>query len=221
MASSASGLVIGTDPVAGTEVERSTSVDYTVSRGPEPTLEPTPEPTAAPVVVPDLRGFTPEDAVNALIDVGLQPGERTDKLQQPRCGGPGHPHRPRSGHRGRAGVRGRLRRVLGAEPTPTPGPPRSRRPRPSSCRTLRGFAEPDAINALLEVGLQAGTRSDAFDTEIAADLVIGTDPRRAPRWNLAARSGYVVSLGVEPTIEPTAQPTPAAGHRPEPPRFDA
>jgi beta-lactam-binding protein with PASTA domain len=71
------GLIIRTDPPAGTEVAAGTTVDYFVSKGPEAT--PTPRPTPASVEVPNLRGFSPDDAVNALLDANLTPGERRNR----------------------------------------------------------------------------------------------------------------------------------------------
>ncbi len=53
-----------------------------MSQGGEPTAEPTAEPTPGPIVVPNLRGSTPEDAVNALIDLGLEPGEQRDRFNE-------------------------------------------------------------------------------------------------------------------------------------------
>lgn len=54
------GLVIRTDPEAGTEVQSGDTVLLVVSQGP------------APVEVPDLIGMTPGQAENALDDVGLE-----------------------------------------------------------------------------------------------------------------------------------------------------
>ena len=53
------GLVIGTNPTAGTEVAPGTAVTMTVSSG------------AADVVVPDFTGMTQDDATAAAEDVGL------------------------------------------------------------------------------------------------------------------------------------------------------
>ncbi|MEZ4596321.1 MAG: PASTA domain-containing protein, partial [Chloroflexota bacterium] len=72
------GSVIRTDPPAGTEVAAGTTIDYVVSKGPGAT--PTPEPTLEPVEVPNLRGFSPEDAVSALLDANLTPGERRNRF---------------------------------------------------------------------------------------------------------------------------------------------
>jgi serine/threonine-protein kinase len=46
------GLVISTSPATGTQVTTGTTVDYLVSKGPEPTPSPTPSPTPAPTPSP-------------------------------------------------------------------------------------------------------------------------------------------------------------------------
>ncbi len=76
----AEGSVVGTNPAAGESVERDSSVDYVVSRGPNvtPSQEPTAEPTSPTVVVPDLTGVAEADAVNQLIDADLRPGTRSE-----------------------------------------------------------------------------------------------------------------------------------------------
>ena len=233
------GLVIGTDPAAGAEVDRGSTVDYTVSLGvqptptpvptpeptPEPTLAPTPEPTPAPVAIPDLRGFTPDDAVNALLDVGLQPGTRSDKFNANVPDGLVIRTAPVAGTEVQPGstVDYVVSRGPSATPTPEPTlePTLAPTPEPTLEPTLEptpatalvpdvhGFAEADAINTFLDQGLQPGTRTEAFDPEIGVGLVIGTDPVAGTEVDRGTPIGYVVSLGVEPTLAPTAEPTPA------------
>lgn len=60
------GLVLASDPAAGTDLRSGTEVALTVSRGPEP------------VAVPDVTGGGVEDARAALEDVGLRLGESTE-----------------------------------------------------------------------------------------------------------------------------------------------
>ncbi|MGQ0632146.1 MAG: Stk1 family PASTA domain-containing Ser/Thr kinase [Sporichthyaceae bacterium] len=59
------GLVIKTEPAAGTEQRRDTVVDLVVSRG------------SRPVEVPELVGFSLEEAGEILTDLGLELGEVT------------------------------------------------------------------------------------------------------------------------------------------------
>ena len=320
------------------------TVDYVVSLGVEPT--PTPEPTPAhpaPVAVPDVRGFAAEDAVNQLLDAGLEPGDRTEAFDDDVAAGCGHQHRSRRRRRGRArhdrrlrrvarcratpiravpdrlarrspprtpstscstpgssrvsaptpsttrsppaavistdpaagaevapGTDRRLRRVAGrradadprADPEPTPhrsrsptsagSPPRTpstrsstpvsspvsaptpsttrsrpdrssaptRRParrsrpaRPSTTSsrwassrsrspTSAAFAAEDAVNQLLDAGLEPGERTDAFDNDVAAGAVVSTDPAAGTQVAPGTTVDYVVSLGVEPTPTP-------------------
>ncbi len=49
------GIVIATDPKAGVVVKRGTAVDYTVSKGPQPTPSPTAKPTAKPTPKPTAK----------------------------------------------------------------------------------------------------------------------------------------------------------------------
>ncbi len=72
----AAGAVIGTDPVAGTEVAPGTAIDYVVSKGPEPLLMP--RPNDAAIEVPDLRGLAAQDAIDLLLDEGLRLGDRLE-----------------------------------------------------------------------------------------------------------------------------------------------
>ena len=184
----AAGAVISTDPAAGTEVAPGTTVDYVVSLGVEPT--PTPEPTPAPVAVPDLRGLAAEDAVNQLLDAGLEPGERTEPSTTRSPPAPSSAPTGRR-HRGRARHRRRLRRLPGRRAASTP----VARP----CRPgVRGSPE-DAVNAALDAGLEPGERTDAFDDEVAAGAVISTDPAAGTEVAPGTTVDYVVSQGVEPT----------------------
>ncbi len=199
------GLVIRTDPAAGTEVEHGTTIDYLVSLGAAPT--PTLEPTPAPVAVPDVRGFTPDDAVNAILDAGLQPGERTDKFNAQVPDGQVIRTIPEAGTQVEPGSGVDYVVSRGAKPSPTPEPTPEPTAEPTPATVLipdvRGFAEADAMNTLLDVGLQPGARTEAFDPEVAVDLVVSTDPAAGTEVASGAAIDYVVSLGVEPTTEPT------------------
>ncbi len=195
------GSVVGTDPAAGTEVQPGSAVDYVVSLGIEPT--PTPEPTPAPVVIPDLRGSTPDDAVNALLDLGLQPGQRTDRFNSQVTAGLVIRTDPAAGTEVQPGSAVDYVVSLGIEPTPTPEPT----PAPVVIPDLAGVVEADAVNALLDAGLVPGVKTEAFDAAIVAGSVVGTDPAAGTEVQPGSAVDYVVSLGIEPT--PTPEPTPA------------
>ena len=67
----AAGSVIGAGIPAGTEVPTGTSIDYEVSKGPEPTPSPTPSPTAAAVTVGSYVGLTVATAKSQATTEGL------------------------------------------------------------------------------------------------------------------------------------------------------
>jgi beta-lactam-binding protein with PASTA domain len=187
----AADLIIGTDPAAGIDVDRGTTVDFLVSRGPEPT----PEPTPAPVNVPDLRGFTPEDATNALIDFGLQPGEQADRFNDRVPEGQVIRTDPEAGTEVEPGSVVDLVVSRGPDSTPTPEPT----PATVIVPELRGVAVDDAVNQLLDVGLEPGERSDTFDPEVAEGAVVSTDPAADSEVEPGTPVALVVSLGAEPT----------------------
>ena len=189
-------------PPRCTEVAPGTAVDYVVSLGVEPT--PTPEPTPAPVAMPDVRGAA-EDAVNTLIDAGLEPGERTEPFDDDVPPGQVIGTDPAAGTEVEPGTSVDYFVSRGVEPTPTPEPT----PATVVIPDVRGFAEADAVNTLIDADLQPGERSEAFDADIAADLVIGTDPAAGSEVSRGSAVDFVVSRGPEPTLEPTPEPTPA------------
>jgi serine/threonine-protein kinase len=57
-----SGSVVGQSPAAGIQVAKGTSVDYVLSKGPEPTASPSPTPTPTPVVTPEPSVTVPPTA---------------------------------------------------------------------------------------------------------------------------------------------------------------
>ncbi len=143
----AAGSVVATDPAAGTEVEPGSPVDYVVSLGIEPT--PTPEPTPAPVVIPDLRGFTPDDAVNAILDLGLQPGQRTDKFNGQVTDGLVIRTVPDAGTEVQPGSPVDYVVSRGAKPSPTPEPTLEPTPEPTPEPTLEPTPEPTPATVVI------------------------------------------------------------------------
>ena len=108
-----------------------------------------------------------------LLDAGLEPGERTDAFDNEVAAGAVISTDPPPAPRSRP-ARRRLRRLARC---------RARR----RCPTLRGVAAEDAVNQLLDAGLEPGERTDAFDDEVAAGAVVSTDPGPAPRSRRAPR----------------------------------
>ncbi len=194
-------LVVGTNPAAGTDIASGTAIDYVVSLGVEPTTAPTP----ALVAVPNLRGLTPDDAVNALVDVGLQPGERQDRFNDNVPAGQVIRTVPEAGTEVPLGTAVDYRVSLGAEATAEP----TAAPTPATIEVpnLRGFTPDDAVSALLDAGLQPGARHDRVNDNVPVGQVIRTDPAAGSKVDPGTTVDYFVSKAPEPTAEPTAEPT--------------
>ena len=200
----AAGLVIGTDPAAGTEVDRGTTVDYVVSLGVEPDAHPRADtrpgassPTCAAVARGGRRQRAPRRRPAARhADRGLRRRGR----RRPR-----HRHRPRRGHRGRS--RGSTVDYVVSWAS-SRRPPPSRHPAPVAIPDLPGFAEADAVNALLDADLEPGARTEAFDPDIAAGAVIGTDPAAGTEVAAAAPPSTTSSPGRRADAHPRADTRP-------------
>ncbi len=190
----AAGAIISTDPSAGEEIDRGSSVDYVVSVGPEATAEPTP----APVAVPDVRDVAVEDALNQLLDAGLEPGERTDAFDDEVATGAVIGTDPEAGTEVAPGTTIDYLVSQGVEPTPTPEPTLA----PVAVPDLRGVPSEDALGQLIDAGLEPGRRSDAFDAEVPLDAIISTDPAAGEELEPGSRVDYLVSKGVEPVAVP-------------------
>ena len=145
-----------------------------------------------PVAVPDVRGVAAEDAVNALLDVGLEPGERSDAFDNEVAAGCRRQHRLRRRHGGRARHHRRLRRLPRRRADADSEPPA-----PSRCPTSAACAAEDAVNQLIDAGLEPGERTDAFDNDVAEGAVIGTDPAAGIEVAPGTTVDYVVSLGID------------------------
>ena len=73
---------------------------------------------------------------------------------------------------------------------------------------LRLRSEAQAFALLSQFNLVAGVRTEAFDPQVPATLVIGTSPRAGIEVARGTAVDYVVSLGPAPTSAPTATPSP-------------
>ena len=197
------GRVIGTDPAANTEVDRGSSVDYVLSKGPRPTPSPTPSPSPTPeptpFAAPALVGMTQAEAQAAAdslaleLDVSTQATDTADPgvvlAQDPQAGAPV--------------FEGDHIAVVVAIQTPTVEVP-----------DLRGVPVDDAVNLLLEADLQPGARSEAHHPDIEAGSVIRTDPRAGIQVARGTLVDYLVSSGPEPTPSPSPSPSPTPAPTP-------
>jgi beta-lactam-binding protein with PASTA domain len=182
------GLVLRTEPAAETQVEPGTSVDYVISRGPEP------------LPVPDVAGLPLADADvvardnNLTLDISyedtLDVPPDTVLRQEPTAGEPGDGS-------------GTLRVVVSRSPSAVVIP------------RLRGVPEGDAIAALLDAGFTPGDRSERANPTIPAGSLLSTEPRGDTEVPPGTVIDYVVSTGPgQDTPDPTPEPTPDPTRRP-------
>jgi serine/threonine-protein kinase len=73
---------------------------------------------------------------------------------------------------------------------------------------LRLRTEVQAFELLSQFNLVPGVRTEAFDPQVPATLVIGTSPRSGIEVARGTAVDYVVSLGPAPTQPPTPTPSP-------------
>ena len=81
---------------------------------------------------------------------------------------------------------------------------------------LRLHTESELMTILSENDLQPGARSEAFDTEVQATLIVRTEPRSGIEVARGTLIDYTVSLGPPPTPSPTLLPTPRITPTPTP-----
>ncbi len=116
-------------PARGVIVQRDSTVDYVVSRGPaaSPAPTPTPRPTAGVVTVPDVRGLSEADGLTEIGAAGLKAGARTRKNSSKVDAGDIISTDPAAGVQVKRGSTVDYVVSKGPSPTPTPLP----RARPS------------------------------------------------------------------------------------------
>ncbi|MET0772719.1 MAG: PASTA domain-containing protein [Candidatus Limnocylindrales bacterium] len=196
------GIVIAQDPLPGRPVEILGRVTITVAQAP------------AMVTVPDVTGLAEEDAVNSLLDAGLQPGTRATRTSASVDSGSVISTNPRAGVVVQPGstIDYVVSRGPAASPAPTPRPTST--PGVVTVPDVRGLSEADALTELGSVGLRAGERLRAYHASIDSGDVIRTDPAAGVRVSTGTRVDYVVSRGPQPTPSPTPKAT--ATPRPTP-----
>jgi len=189
------GTVIEQDPAAGRPVEILGRVTITVAQAP------------ALVSVPDVVGDDEDDALNTLLDAGLQPGARTSRTSASVARGDVISTNPRAGVVVQPGstIDYVVSRGPAASPEPTPRPTAT--PSVVTVPVVRGVSEADALTELGSIGLRAGERTRAYSSSIDAGDVIRTDPAAGVQVRRGTRVDYVVSRGSEPTPSPTPRPT--------------
>ena len=73
---------------------------------------------------------------------------------------------------------------------------------------VRGAAEADALQQIVQAGLAVGSRTEAFDPNVPIGAVVKTEPGTGIIVAPGTPINYTVSEGPEPTPTPTPAPTP-------------
>ena len=209
------GRIISTNPRAGVIVQRDSTVDYVVSRGPatSPAPTPTPRPTAGVVTVPDVRGLSEADGLTEIGAAGLKAGTRTRKNSSKVAVGDIISTDPAAGVQVARGSSVDYIVSRGPSATPTPAPTRTPRPTAAivSVPQVRGMNEADALTELSAAGLVPGQRTRRSSASVPSGDIISTNPAAGVQVARGSSVDYVVSRGpaATPTPAPTPTPTPA------------
>jgi beta-lactam-binding protein with PASTA domain/predicted Ser/Thr protein kinase len=174
------GLVISTEPPAGTEVQVGSVVTMLVSSGP------------APVTVPDVTGQTLTAAEATLAEAKLALGTVTEKASTTQTPGTVISQSPNGGRSVRGGSKVDL--TVAKEPKETAVP------------SVVGQSEVQAVAALENAGFKARTVNEA--TSEATQ--VGTVLKQSPAAGAKARKGVTVTIAIgalNPQTTPTTTPT--------------
>ncbi|MEI2777216.1 MAG: PASTA domain-containing protein [Tetrasphaera sp.] len=162
---------------------------------PTPKSPSTAKPTPSTVKVPDFLGRTKDEATLLAARRGLEVSFTNRRTSEaPRGTVIEQGRRPASSSRW-------------ARPWRSSWPPR---PRPSRSRTSPGDREADAVSALIDAGLEPGTKTTRTSDSIAKGRIMRTDPKAGTQVD-PSTVDYVVSRGpsAQPTEPPQPTPTPS------------
>ncbi len=176
-ASIVAGNVISSNPVAATEVARLSAVAYVVSSGP------------ALVAVPDIIDLPESEALKALADAGLAAGTRTQASDASIVAGNVISSNPVAATE--------VARLSAVAYVVSSGPALVAVP------DIIDLPESEALKALADAGLAAGTRTQASDASIVAGNVISSNPVAATEVARLSAVAYVVSSGPALVAVPT------------------
>ncbi len=172
------GTVTAQDTPAGTSVAKGTRIGLTVVSGKEL------------VAVPDLRNLTESEALRALVDAGLEPGERTEEPDDIVAEGSVVSQAPRAGVEVPKGTQIDYVVSSGPEATPTPSPSPSPSPTPTPEPTPTPTPSPTPTPELPIVGSYVCLAPVDADARIVSDgFTTGTiSPDGAPpSWVVATQ----------------------------------
>ena len=146
-----SGLVVGTEPAAGTEIRKFQPVSLLVSKGPQ--LFP----------LPKLVGGSLTDAKNALNAAGMALGTVTEQFDDKAAAGSVLSQDPAAGTPARHGTPVQIAVSKGPQPIPVPA--------------VVGKAKDDAVAAVKAAGLTAEVAPDeVFDRNVPKGAVVSQSP---------------------------------------------
>lgn len=178
------GKVISTDPAAGTTVKEGDHVKVTVSTGKEQ------------VQVPDLVGYSSDDAKTALENAGLSVGDITEKNSD-EAQGTVIDQKVEAGETVDKGSSIGFTVSLGPKIEMTTVP------------NLSGMQVNDAISALQSAGLKVGEISKEYSSVVTKDYVISQTA--TGEMEKGSTVGFTVSLGPEPSNSTGNNNTPGTG----------
>ena len=169
------GAAVRTEPAAGTEIDKGSSVVLFMSRGPRQ------------VAVPDLVELPEAEALTALADAELVPGAVSEAYSETIAAGSVISSDPAPGTT--VDVNSSVDYVvsLGVERVAVPD--------------LSGAAA-DAGAKLVDAGLLTGAVTEAFSDTVSAGDVISQTPAADAEVAIGSAVDYVVSLGVEQVAVP-------------------
>lgn len=177
------GIVVGTNPAAGSEQGYGATITLQVSDG--------------RIEVPDLLGMTEADAEDALAEVALIPDIQTEETDDPNLVGRVISQNP-SGSTV-VGQQSTVRVVIGEAP---PEPAKVRIP-----TSINGAEEASATADLRALGLEVAVQYENSDT-VEVNRVIRSDP--APGTEVDADSTVTLIVSTGPPPDPTP-PDPGEG----------
>ncbi len=181
-----SGVVIGTEPPAGTEVQLGSAVTVLVSSGP------------APVTVPDVSGETLTAAEATLEEAKLALGSVTEKVSTTQPAGTVMSQDPNGGRSVRAGSKVNL--TVAKEPREVAVP------------SVVGQSEVQAVGTLEKAGFTVKTVNEATSDATQVGIVLKQSPAPAAK----AHKGSTVTIAIGSLSQQTTPTTSTTTTTPSP-----
>ena len=182
----ASGKIISTNPVAGTDARQGSTVSAVVSRGPER------------YAVPAVAGMSVDEATAALADASLTVGAKTPVYDAKTPAGLVVSTTPPAGVKLKRDQAVGL--VVSKGPAPVPVP------------SLAGKSAESATASLTKLGLKVAT-ADAYSKKVPTGNVISSSPKAGIAVPLGGTVTIVVSKGPPPVVVPDLYRTAEADAR--------